>query len=285
VKFAFISAEKAQFGVAYLCRQLDVSRSGYYAWCHRDDSERVRADRALVQLVRAEFDRHPRGCGSRPITHALRRRGQPIGRKRVVRLMAQEKLRHRLRRRFARTTDSRHTHRVSGNVVKRLFDVGTPDKVWAGDITYLHTKRGWAYLAALLDLGTRKVVGWKVGPSLDHGLALGAFEMAVTDRRPPPGVVHHSDRGVQYACDAYRASLQRHGFVSSMSRKGDCWDNAVVESFFSTLKRELPANVLEDWQHADRAVFEYIAAYYNSRRAHSTLGYLTPNEYERAVVS
>jgi transposase InsO family protein len=159
--------------------------------------------------------------------------------------------------------------------------VGSPNKVWASDITYLQTKRGWAYLAVVLDLGTRKVVGWNVSPSLEQDGAIAALQSAIEIRGPNPGLTHHSDRGVQYAGDAYRALLARNGIACSMSRKGNCWDNAVVESFFSSLKRELGRDApFEDWRDADRAVFEYIESYYNTRRRHSALGYISPNRYE-----
>jgi transposase InsO family protein len=282
VKFRFILAEKACFAIVFMCRQLDVSRSGFYGWRSRGESARKATDRRLAPLIRAEFLEHPRGCGSRPVVQALREQGHGVSRKRAVRLMAQEGLRHRLKRRFARTTDSSHKKRVAKNVLARNFEAGPPNKSWAGDITYIHTKRGWAYLAAILDLGSRKVVGWTVSTSLDQELALEALRRAIASRRPPPGLVHHSDRGVQYTADDYRALLAEHGLISSMSRKGNCWDNAVAESFFSTLKRELPNDhVFEDCRDVERSVFAYVEAYYNTRRRHSALGYVAPNEYER----
>jgi transposase InsO family protein len=200
--------------------------------------------------------------------------------------MAEAGLRHRLKRRFARTTDSAHTKRVARNVLKRAFEPGPPNKAWGADITYIHTKRGWSYLAAVLDLGSRRVVGWKVAPHMEQSLVVDALRAAIRQRRPPPGLIHHSDRGVQYAADDHRELLAEHGLICSMSRKGNCWDNAVVESFFSTLKRELPNDhVFEDWREVDRAVFAYIEAFYNPRRRHSAIGYLAPNEYERLVAT
>jgi putative transposase len=282
VKFAFIEAEKAAFPIAFMCRQLGVSRAGYYASRTRPPAPRRVADLVLVGLVRTEFARHPRGCGSRPIVHALRQGGQPVGRKRVVRLMRLMGLRHRLKRRFVRTTDSKHNERVARNVLRRAFHAGPANQSWAADITYIQTRRGWAYLAAILDVGSRKVVGWKVSDKADQELALAALREALQTRGGPSGVVHHSDRGIQYASGDYRALLAAHGFVCSMSRKGNCWDNAVVESFFSTLKRELPHDrIYEDWRDVERAVFAYVEAYYNSKRRHSALGYLSPTEYER----
>lgn len=283
MKFDFIAAENAdrRFDVKFTCRELGVSKSGYYASRKRGISQRKRDDLTLVPLVHAEFRKHKRGCGSRMVHGALRAQGHAVGRKRVVRLMHEEKLRHRLKRRFVRTTQSRHEQPVAENVLDRAFDVGAPNKVWASDITYVHTKRGWAYLAATLDIGSRKVVGWSVAPTMEEQLTIAALKTALYERDPPPGLLHHSDRGVQYASNAYQQLLAAHDVTCSMSRKGNCWDNAVVESFFSTLKRELPNDhVFEDWREVERAVFAYVDAHYNTKRPHSALGYLTPNEYE-----
>jgi putative transposase len=284
VKFEFIAAENAhkRFEVKFMCRELAVSTSGYYAYRTRGISQRKRDDLALVPLVHAEFRKHTRGCGSRMVLGALRAQGHAIGRKRVVRLMSEEKLRHCLKRRFVRTTESRHDKPVANNVLARSFEVGKPNRAWASDITYVHTKRGWAYLAAVLDLGSRKVVGWAVASSMDEQLPLRALEVALVDRQPPAGLVHHSDRGTQYAGHAYQSVLAANNIVCSMSRRGNCWDNACVESFFSTLKRELPNDhVFEDWRELEQAVFAYVDAHYNTRRPHSALGYVTPNEYEQ----
>lgn len=281
VKFKFVDVEKAHFPIGFMCRYLKVSRSGYYAWRTRGPSTRSQRDAALVPLIRGEFAKYTRGCGSRTIVGALRVGGLGVGRKRVTRLMRCEGLRHRLKRRYRVTTQSKHDKRVAPNVLDRAFEPGQPNAAWAGDITAVYTKRGWAYVAVLLDVGTRRVVGWSVGAAIDAGLALRALEMALHERSPPPGLIHHSDRGVQYSSDVYQATLARHGLVCSMSRKGNCWDNAVVESFFSTLKRELPhEGLLFDWQQLGFELFKYICAHYNTTRRHSTLGYLTPTEYE-----
>lgn len=284
MKFDFIAAENAakSFEVKFMCRELGVSTSGYYANRNRGISQRKCDDLALVPLVHAEFEKHPRGCGSRMVTGALRAQGHTVSRKRVVRLMSEEKLRHRLKRRFVRTTDSRHKERVAKNVLEQRFEVGEPNKVWASDITYVYTRRGWAYLAAVLDLGSRKVVGWHVGDSMEESLVLAALRQAIEDRNPPAGLIHHSDRGTQYAGRAHQQLLTDYEMVCSMSRRGNCWDNACVESFFSTLKRELPNDhVFEDCREVERAVFAYVDAHYNTRRPHSALGYRTPNEYEQ----
>jgi putative transposase len=288
VKFDFIAAEDAaqRFEVKFMCRELGVSRSGYYAHRKRGISQRKRDDLALVPLVHAEFKKHPRGCGSRMVTGALRAQGKAVSRKRVVRLMAEEKLRHRLKRRFAKTTQSRHEKPVANNVLERRFDVGEPNRIWASDITYLYTRRGWSYLAAVLDLGSRKVVGWQVGDSMEESLVLAALNQAIEQRDPPPGLIHHSDRGTQYASHAHQQLLADHEMVCSMSRRANCWDNACVESFFSTLKRELPNDhVFEDWREVEQAVFAYVDAHYNTRRPHSALGYRTPTEYEELLAA
>ena len=285
MRFAFIDEEKA-FPIAYMCRQLQVSRSGYYAWRDRGQSARELEDRELLPIIQAEFQSYPRGCGSRPAMKALREAGRHVSRKRIVRLMAADGLRHRLKRRFVRTTDSGHTNRVAPNVLKRDFDVGKPNEVWASDITYLLTKRGWVYLAVVLDIGTRRIVGWDVSPTMEQGLVLRALNNAIVERRPGHGLIHHSDRGVQYTADDYQALLAHHGMTCSMSRKGDCWDNAVVESFFGCLKREMAGDdIPDDWREVDRRVFAYIAGHYNSHRRHSALGHLSPNAYEEMLAA
>jgi transposase InsO family protein len=200
--------------------------------------------------------------------------------------MRAEGLRAKTTRRFRVTTQSDHAHPVAPNVLARRFDEARPDRVWVADLTYLRTREGWLYLAVVLDLGTRAVVGWAMRHTLERGLALDALEMAVRRRRPAPGVLHHADRGSQYACRDYRAQLAAHHMTCSMSRKGDCWDNAVAESFFATLKRELADGA--GWATRDdarTAVFRYIETWYNRRRRHSALGYVSPAQYERQLKS
>jgi len=284
VKFDFIAAENAfrQFSIQFMCRMLEVTPSGYYAYLNRGICQRKREDLELVSLIHAEFKKYPRGCGSRTIQGALRHHGRCVSRKRVVRLMVEEKLRCRLKRRYVVTTHSKHGERVSPNILERSFEVGAPNRAWGADITCLYTKRGWAYMAAILYIGSRKVIGHQVGPTMEAELTLDALVQALKTRQPGAGLIHHSDRGVQYASYAYQAALAEAGIDSSMSRKGNCWDNACVESFFSSLKRELPNDhIFEDWQDARRAVFAYVEGHYNTHRRHSALGYLSPNEYER----
>lgn len=285
MKFDFIAAENAhkRFDVVFMCRELGVSTSGYYARKKRGMSQRQRDDLALVPEIHDEFHKHPRGCGSRMVTGSLRARGRAVSRKRVVRLMREENLRHRLKRRFVRNTrpTPTETRSLIRNVLARAFQVGEPNKAWASDFTYVPTRRGWVYLAVVLDLGVRAVVGWHVAPTMDESLVLTALRKAIASRRPPPGLVHHSDRGTQYTGRAFQRLLSEHKMTCSMSRPGNCWDNACVESFFSTLKREMPQpRAFEDWREVERAVFAYVDAFYNTRRPHSALGYRTPNDYE-----
>jgi putative transposase len=282
VKFEFIDAEKAGFGVAYLCRQLEVSRSGYYAWLDRVDSKRAQEDSALADQVRETFEQHEGRYGSPRVHASLRRDGHRVGRHRVARLMREGQLRAKHRRRYVRTTDSNHSFPKAANVLDRNFAPSGPNRVWAGDITYLPALGKWLFLAVVLDLFSRRVVGWSVSESIDQQLALSALQAGIEQWAPGPGLVHHSDRGCQYAATSYRSLLETQGMVCSMSRTGNCWDNAPVESFFSTLKTELLAGrpVFESKEEAEAVLFEYIEVYYNRQRLHSSLGYLSPDEFE-----
>jgi putative transposase len=287
VKFAFIQAEKAKHDVALLCEVLEVSRQGYYAWLDRKPCQRKLTDEVLRRSIHRAFAESGARYGAPRVQQALQADGQATSRKRVARLMRQEGLVARHRRRFVHTTDSRHGFAVAPNLVNRDFAPDEPNRVWATDITYIHTKKGWLYLAVVLDLFSRRVVGWSMQPYLDRRLVLAALFMAIDARRPAPGaLVHHSDRGVQYACDDYRQALADAEIAVSMSRKGDCWDNAVVESFFSTLKQELVyRTTFADHDAARAALFHYIETFYNRRRLHSSLGYLSPVEYERRAAA
>jgi len=282
VKFAFIQAEKAVFPVAALCRALGVSRPGYYAWHTRPEPARAREDRGLAVEV-AAIHTESRRCYGSPRIHAeLRARGQRTSRKRVARLMRRCGLAGRRRRPFRRTTDSTHGLPPAPNLLQRQFTATTPNRRWVTDITFIGTGEGWLFLAAILDLFSRRVVGWAVSDRLTTPLPLEALHMALAQRRPQAGLVHHSDQGGQYVSDDYRALLDGHGLVGSMSRRGNCWDNAVAESFFATLKVELVQGT--HWPtraQLTRAIFEYIEFFYNPRRRHSSLGYLSPIAFER----
>jgi len=284
VKYAYIAQQRHQFPVALMCRVLAVSRSGFYAAQHRPTSARAEADQRLHVEIGA-IQRQSRNTYGRPRVHAeLRARGMRCGRTRVERLMRAAGLQARSRRRGRSTTNSNHAHPVAPNVVQRRFavtEIAEVNTVWAGDITYVPTREGWLYLAVLLDLASRGVVGWAMQATLDQSLMHQALHMALLRRHPQPGLVHHSDRGVQYAATDYQALLGTHGMTPSMSRKGDCYDNAVAESFFATLEWELIAQA--DWHtraQARAAIFEYIEGWYNRQRRHSALGYVSPAAYE-----
>lgn len=243
--YAFVEAEKASFPIQVLCEVLKVSRSGFYAWRQRPPSAREKRDEQLATEIAAAHAKSQRRYGSPRVHRALRRKGIRVGKKRVARLMRKSGLVARPKRRFRRTTDSKHTSPIAPNVVARDFEPGAPNQAWAGDVTYIATNEGWAYLAVLLDLFSRRVVGWALGESNDTNLAVKALERAVAARSAlPAGLAHHTDRGSPYASDDYRAALSAHGTLPSMSRKGDCWDNAVAESFFATLRTELIDAVL-----------------------------------------
>jgi putative transposase len=281
VKFEFMLVEKANFPIVFMCRRLRVARSGFYAWCRRRPSARAMANRRLMPHMRAVFERARGTYGSPSVFRELRKQGHQVGRHRVARLMSQDGLRARVRRRFVHTTDSRHAHRVAPNTLRRRFNPKAVNRIWASDITYIPTRKGWLYLAVVLDLHSRRVVGWSARKNIDQELAIEALERAFEERRPAPGLLHHSDRGAQYASDVYRQLLCQWSARCSMSRKGNCWDNAVVESFFATLKRELVYGAdFPDQESAQSALFEYIEVFYNRGRRHTKLDYLSPVEYE-----
>lgn len=284
MKFGFIQTEKATYPVRVLCRTILVSASGFYAWCRRGRSLRAQEDAALKVEIRAAHAASGKRYGSPRIHEDLKADGQQVGRKRVARLMREEGIEGQRKRRFRVTTDSRHSLPVAGNQLNRNFTAVAPNKIWVTDITYIWTREGWIYLAAILDLFSRRVVGWSMDSSLNRTLALDALGMALRTRHPEAGLLHHSDRGVQYASADYQSQLRERGIICSMSRKGDCWDNAVAESFFSTLKAELVHRTdYVSRSHARASVFEYIEAFYNGRRRHSALGYLSPVDHENAA--
>lgn len=263
-----------------------MSRSGYYAWRSRPESERRKEDRRLLHQIRTIHRESRKAYGSPRIHAELQEAGEHVSRKRVARLMKEDGIVVRPKKRFRKTTDSEHDQPVAQNLLNRNFDVEAPNLVWAADITYIWTAAGWLYLAVVLDLFSRKVVGWAIDDHMRTELPLRALDMAIQRRDPGPNLLHHSDRGSQYASDDYVAALDAIGAVQSMSRKGDCWDNAVVESFFGSLEVELLMQ--ERWEtqeEALRAVFEYIEVFYNRRRRHSYLGQLSPEIYERRNAS
>ena len=278
----FIAAQKASFPVTTLCRVLQVSRSAFYAAATRGPARRGVRDGELVVRIRA-IHAASRGTYGRPRMHqALKRENQHVGHKRVARLMAIDGLYGRRPKRWCRTTDSRHGESVARNLLARRFAVAAPNRVWATDLTYVWTGEGWLYLAVVLDLFARRVVGWASAPQLHTEVALEALAMALGRRCPPRTLLHHSDRGTQYASAAYQRVLRAHGIRCSMSRRGNCWDNAVVESFFATLKIELVHRRTWATRRAAReALSDYIELFYNPHRLHSAIGYRSPNECEK----
>jgi transposase InsO family protein len=281
VKYAAILKHVGQFSVVLMCRALTIAQSGYYAWLKRSPSKKSARDSILLVHVRASYKASRRRYGS-PRVHAdLYAAGHRVARKRVARLMRQDGLRARHRRRFVHTTQSRHKFPIARNVVAREFEVSAPNQVWVSDLTYLRTQTGFVYLAVILDLFARRVVGWAVSRSLDAGIAVEALRRALAVRPAPAGMVHHSDRGVHYACTQYRELLASHGITPSMSRKGDCWDNAVAESFFSSFGFELEFDAnWHDEHDLERDTAEYIDGFYNPRRRHSHNRYLSPIDFE-----
>lgn len=290
MRFTFIQSHARIFHITTMCRVLAVSRAGYYAWRARPLCERVKDDRVLTEKIRDIQEQVRQRYGSPRVRMELKALGFPCGKHRVARLMREAGLRAKSARRFRVTTQSAHERPVAPNVLNRQFSLAANpqlaarDRVWAADITYIPTREGWLYLAVVLDLASRRVVGWALRTRLDQELALAALRMALTHRgihRTARGGLHHSDRGVQYASAAYQQLLTEAGFTPSMSRVGDCWDNAVVESFFATLTKELLVDGLFVTRaEASRALFAFIEIWYNRQRRHSTLGYRTPVEYE-----
>jgi putative transposase len=293
VKCACITRYRGEYPVRLMCRVLALSPAAYYASRHQSaPSARALADERLLFQIRLSHGVSRKTYGAPRVQRDLREAGVAVGTKRVARLMRTDGLVARQRRQYVRTTDSTHAHPIAPNLLAREFGIHDANgiravnRVWVSDITYVPTREGWLYLAAVLDLGSRRTIGWAMRDTLEAELALNALQMAIDARRPPPGVIHHSDRGVQYACDANRAVLTQHGFQASMSRKGDCWDNAVAESFFATLEWELlMQNDFQTRNEARHAIFEYIERWYNRRRRHSTLGYLSPARYEEQLAN
>lgn len=281
MRFVFIAAEKASYPIVLLCEVLDVTRSGFYAWMARPASPKKIADAQLVVEIKAAMKRGRGAYGSPRVHRELRAHGIRVSKKRVERLMRENGLVARQKRRFVHTTDSRHAFPIAPNVLDRNFDVKQPNQAWVGDVTYIPTAEGWLYLAVLLDLFSRRVVGWATSACNDRELALRALDNAVRARRPRRGLVHHTDRGSPYASDDYRRVLATHAIVASMSGTGDCYDNAAAESFFATLKAEHVDH--EDFATRDvgtASIGDYIENFYNCSRRHSHVGYVSPIEFE-----
>jgi putative transposase len=281
MKFAFIASKEVAFPVSSICRVLGVTKSGFYAWVKRPKPARAKRDAQLAATVAAVHQRSRRTYGSPRVHRELKARGVRVSKKRIERLMRENGIQGRNKRRFKRTTDSKHGGPIAPNILARNFRVAEPNRAWVTDVTAIATGEGWLYLAPMLDLHSRRVVAWAASESNNTTLALEVLRAALRARRPPPGLLHHSDRGSPYASDDYRAELRAHRVRRSMSRKGDCWDNSVAESFFATLRAELVDHERYPTREAARrSIGDYIDNFYNVERRHSHLGYLNPVEFE-----
>lgn len=282
MSFGFIEAEKASFPISRMCRVLGVSQSGFFAWRDRPACHRQRQDMVYLAHVRTAFTLSNGSYGSPRMHRDLIDDGHEIGRHRVARLMRQNGLVARQKRRFKRTTDSEHAWPVAPNLFDQDFAAEGPDQKWGADISYIWTAQGWLYLAVVIDLYSRKVVGWATSDRLKRALALDALKRALASRNPAPGLIHHSDRGSQYCSVDYQAALRKRKILISMSGRGNCYDNSMVETFFKTIKSELIWTTA--WQtrwQAENAIARYIDGFYNPVRRHSSLGYLSPIAFER----
>ena len=283
MKYAYIASQRTHYPIGFMCRVLEVSTSGFFAWQAREKAPQSDADAPLREAIVQVHEESRRRYGRRRLTHALRAQGWCVNPKRVRRVMREEGLRGVRKGRFVpRTTDSAHQRTIAPNVLQRRFGVDTAVHAWASDITYIATREGWLYLAVLIALQTRQVLGYSLSDRMPDELVLNALRNACHLESPPPGTLFHSDRGSQYASDDFRDALGALGMVASMSRKGNCWDNAVSESFFATLSEEATEPYATK-QDAYRAIAQYIHGFYNPVRLHSSLGYLSPNEYARRM--
>lgn len=276
-----MKVHREMFPVWLMCKVLGVSKSGYFDWFDREDKPQIRR-KALIEKIRKIHLSSRQSYGSPRIFRVLKTMGEKVSKTMVERLMKEAGIRAKTKRKFRATTNSKHSLPVAENLASRRFKAGSSNRLWCSDITYLWTDEGWLYLAAILDTGTRKVVGWAMAERMTQELVLDALKMAVKRQGAPEGLCHHSDRGSQYAGKAYQQELARHGMVCSMSRKGNCWDNAVVESFFHTLKVEhVYHERFLSRAAAKSSIFEWIEVFYNRQRLHSALGFLSPDCYER----
>lgn len=285
MKFNFVQQHRGTWPIRIMCKVLGISSSGYYAWSGRSESKRTAANRQLLDDIRRIHIASSGTYGSPRVHAVMHRNGQNVGRGRIETLMRRAGIfgLAALPRR-ARTTESRHSYPIAPNLLARNFTAQAPNQIWLADLTYIPTGEGWLYLAAILHVYTRKIVGWSMRDTLHTEIALDALTMALERQRPAAGLLHHSDRGIQYAAEAYRQNLAAANILPSMSRKGNCWDNAPMESFFHTLKTErVHHRAYENRYQAKQDIFAYIEGFYNSHRLHSALGYLSPADMERKV--
>jgi transposase InsO family protein len=269
--------------VEKMCQILDVSRSSYYAWLKRPESKRSRENKVLLEEIKAAYDDSRKTYGSLRVHAELKRKNIKCSKNRVARIMKENNIISITKRKYKVTTDSNHSFPVSENILAQDFAATAPNEKWVTDITYIPTTEGWLYLAAILDLYTKEIVGMSMSTTMTRQLVIDALNNAKTRKRPPRGIIHHSDRGSQYASHDYQKVLKKNGFIGSMSRKGNCYDNACIESFWGTLKTELIyRNPLMTRDEARLAIFEYVEVFYNRKRLHSALGYKTPLEMNRS---
>lgn len=286
MKYAWIEANRDQYSTSRLCRVLQVSRTGYLQWRRRPPSDRAQANAALDARVAAIHAESGRSYGRARLVRALHKQGLRVGHERIRRSLRRQGLKSVYKRPYRVTTDSSHNEPVAGNVLDRRFEGWAPNAAWTGDITFIATAEGWLYLACVLDLGSRRVVGWSMADRMKADLVCDALKMAYGRRRPAAGLIAHSDRGVQYASRAYRKLLEQFGMIQSMSRRANCWDNSPMESFFKTLKVEH----VDRLRYASRAearlgIVNWIEGFYNQRRLHSSIGYQSPAEHERNLMA
>jgi putative transposase len=282
VRYQFVQQYQGQFSLSALCRVMAVSRSGFYAFCKRPISATEQANQELTLQIQKVFVESKQTYGSPRVYQELKELGSAGSEKRIARLMRLSDLKAVLPKRFVVTTDSAHDLPIAENLLDREFASETPDRRWTADISYVWTSEGWLYLAVILDLFSRRIVGWSRGTTLERSLVLSAGDMALTSRTPQAGLLCHSDRGSQYASGDYQKALQKAGATCSMSRKGNCWDNAPTEAFFASLKKErVYRNHFASRAEAKAAIFEWIEVWYNRKRRHSSLGYLSPEAFER----
>lgn len=282
MRYAFIQEQRIYHTIVLLCQVLNVSRSAFYDWIDRPPSKHQQEDERLKEKIKTSHEDSRSHYGARRVKDDLQDDGEQVSRSRISRLMAQEGLQSTHKKKFKVTTNSRHESPISPNLLNRDFDPDRPNQVYVSDITYVWTSEGWLYLAVVIDLFSRLVVGWSLASRMQSNLVVSAMKMGIDSRSPDAGLIHHSDRGSQYASDAFQSLLAVNEYQSSMSRKGDCWDNAVAESFFKTLKTELIYQTkYSTREEAKLAIFEYIEVYYNRQRKHSRNEYLSPTDYER----
>jgi len=269
-----------------MCKVLEVSRSGYYDWRRRPVSKRDQENQHLVERIQEVHKDSEKTYGSPRVYQQLRQEGYSCGENRVCRLMRANRIFARIKRKFRCTTMSNHEYPIANNLLDRNFNVSQPNQCWGSDITYIDTGESWLYLAVVMDLCTRRIVGWSMQKTLEKSLTLNALHMAIQNRFPQERLIHHSDRGIQYACNSYQKILRQFKIDCSMSRKGDCWDNAPIESFFGSLKTEMVyQRTFRTREEARQAIFKYIEVFYNRKRLHSSLGYFSPVDYEQKQYS